>query len=346
MEKVLVGMSGGVDSSVAAALLINLGFYTAGVTLKLYCNAENDCIDAKNVCESLNIPHFTVDLKQRFTNTVIKNFTEEYRLGRTPNTCIVCNKNIKFGDMIKNAEELCYGKIATGHYAQIKLSNGRYLLTKPEDIAKDQTYVLYCLSQESLSKTVFPLGSLTKSQVRDLADEYGFKNAHKPDSQDICFVPDGDYAKFIETFEGKTFPSGDFVDTLGNKVGTHSGIINYTIGQRKGLGIALGKPVFVLNKDVTANTVTVGDEDGLFYKRVEVNNINYIPFDKLNGDIKIKAKLRYRHTEQPAVLHPTSENTAVIEFNEPQRAPSAGQSAVFYDNDTVLGGGIIERGVK
>ncbi len=179
-----------------------------------------------------------------------------------------------------------------------------------------------------------------------MADEYKFTNAHKPDSQDICFVPDGNYAKFIENYTGKTFLSGNFVDILGNKVGTHSGIINYTIGQRKGLGIALGRPVFVLNKDVASNTVTVGDEDGLFYKKALVNNINYIPFDTLDSDIKIKAKLRYRHTEQPALLHPTSQNTAIIEFEKPQRAPSAGQSAVFYDGDTVVGGGIIVKGVR
>ncbi len=339
--KVYLGMSGGVDSSVAALIMKNKGFDVFGVTLKLWDDTDND---ARILCESLNVPHETVDLKDLFKETVIANFLSEYKLGRTPNPCIVCNEKIKFGAMLDYALKSGGEMIATGHYAKTTKSGDRFLLSKPTDISKDQTYVLYGLTQHQLSHTIFPLGDLTKSEVRQIAYENGFLNANKKDSQDICFVPDGNYAKFIETATEKTAEHGFFTDISGNVLGEHKGLINYTVGQRKGLGMALGKPAFVIEKNPLDNSVVLGDEDFLFKKNVLVKSINYIPFDNLSGDLKIKAKLRYRHTESDAVLHPVSQDDAIIEFKTPQRAPALGQSAVFYDGDTVIGGGIIEKG--
>ncbi len=339
--KISLGMSGGVDSSVAALILKNKGYEVSGVTLKLFGDLDKD---AKAVCERLLISHRVIDLTELFKNTVITDFINEYENGRTPNPCIVCNEKIKFGAMLQNILQNSGEAVATGHYAKILNQNGRFLLAKPTDLSKDQTYVLYGLSQDVLSKTVFPLGELTKKEVRDLAEENGFINATKKDSQDICFVPDGDYAKFIAEITGKPTEKGFYTDIFGKKLGEHQGQLHYTIGQRKGLGIALGKPQFVIKKNAAENTVILGDEENLFYKNVLVKNINYLPFDTLSGDIKIKAKLRYRHTEQPAILHPVSKNSAIIEFLIPQRAPAPGQSAVFYDGDIVIGGGIIEKG--
>lgn len=345
-EKVLAGMSGGVDSSVCAALLLEGGFDAAGATLKLHdCGSPTDAEDARAVCERLGIPHYVFTFKEEFEETVIDNFISEYLNGRTPNPCVVCNRLLKFGKMLRRAEELGFNKIATGHYAKIsKAAGGRYLLTRPTDREKDQTYVLYSLTQEQLSKTLFPLGELTKSAVRETARKHGFVNAAKPDSQDICFVPGGDYAGFIEHFSGKYSPHGDFVDAAGNRLGEHKGIIRYTVGQRKGLGIALGKPAFVLEKRVDDNTVVLGDEDKLFYRCVLADRLNFIPFDGLTSDLRVTAKLRYRHAEQPAVLHPLGDDRVLIEFDKPQRAPAAGQSAVFYDGDVVVGGGTILKG--
>lgn len=351
MIKVLVGMSGGVDSSVAAALLLQSGFDTAGATLRLYDsggagNIKTDAEDAAAVCGKLGIEHTVIDLRQSFCDTVIGNFVSEYACGRTPNPCLICNKKIKFGAMLREAHKLGFDKIATGHYARIEENGGRFLLKKAVDASKDQSYVLYSLSQEQLGATELPLGSLTKNEVRELAAERGFINADRPDSQDICFVPDGDYAAFITEKCKKSFEKGNFVDMSGRIIGEHRGIIHYTVGQRKGLRIAMGRPVFVLDKDAEKNTVVIGDEPELFYKRVEVSGVNFIPFDTLSGELRVKAKLRYRHTEQSATLHPMGDNGVLIEFDEPQRAPSPGQAAVFYDGEYVLGGGIIERGIK
>lgn len=338
--KVAVGMSGGVDSSVAAALLKEQGYDVVGLTLKLCGDNDCDCKDAASVCEKLSVLHKSVDFKKEFESAVIDNFIGEYERGATPNPCIVCNKKIKFGKMLDFAKENGCEKIATGHYVRTAVSNGRTLLLKAKDTSKDQSYVLYSLSQEQLSSSIFPLGDLKKSEIREYADKSGLITAHKSDSQDICFVPDGDYAGFITNKTGKVYSEGNFISESGEVIGKHSGIINYTVGQRKGLGIALGHPVFVLDKNVAKNTVTVGGEENLFYKYVNVENVNYIPFENLSGDIKVSVKLRYRQTEQPAVLHPT-ESGITVEFNDMQRAPSIGQSAVFYDGDTVIGGGII-----
>ncbi len=344
-EKVITGMSGGVDSSVAAKILLNNGYNVTGVTLQLYGDL-NDCEDAKAVSEKLNIPHLSVDFKDKFKELVIEYFINEYIAGNTPNPCNMCNKTIKFGAMLDWAAANGFDKIATGHYARIERSpNGRYLLKKAADLSKDQSYVLYCLTQNQLAHTLFPLGDKTKAEVRQIAAENGFINANRPDSQDICFVPDGDYAAFIEEYTGKITEAGNYINEKGEILGKHKGVICYTIGQRKGLGIALGKPQFVISKNAETGEVVLGDEESLFYRKVFVKELNFIPFDKLEGKMRIKAKLRYRHTEQPAVIYPY-EDGIMVEFDSPQRAPSSGQAAVFYDGDIVVGGGIIVKGVE
>ncbi len=340
-EKVLVGMSGGVDSSVAAKLLLDSGYTVGGITLSL-CDQAIDCTDdAKAVCDKMGLVHYSVNLKDQFKKYVISDFVNEYKLGNTPNPCIVCNKHIKFGAMLEKAVELGFDKIATGHYARILKRDGRYILLKARDLSKDQSYVLYNLTQEQLSKVVFPLGEYTKPEIREMAENAGFVNADRPDSQDICFVPDGDYATFIEKTDGFKSQEGDYVDINGDLLGKHKGVINYTIGQRKGLGIALGKPQFVISKDADTNKVVLGDEEHLFKKTVLIKDVNFIPFDELKGEMKVTAKLRYRHSPSEAVIRSLENGIVEIEFSEPQRAPSSGQAAVLYDGDIVVGGGTI-----
>ncbi len=341
--KVLVGMSGGVDSSVTAKLLSDSGFSVSGLTLEL-CDSgtEGNSADAKSVCDKMGISHYSLSLKKEFSRFVMDDFAQQYIVGNTPNPCIVCNKYIKFGAMLEKAIEMGFDKIATGHYARIKRDeNGRFLLLKAVDVSKDQSYVLYNLSQHQLEHTLFPLGELTKAQVREIALENGFVNADRPDSQDICFVPDGDYAAFIEKHSGFVSKEGDYTDINGNVLGRHKGVINYTLGQRKGLGIALGKPQFVIDKNAKSNTVVLGDEEHLFKTEVEVTAINFIPFDTLTSEMRITAKLRYRHNAAAARLLPLENGNVKLIFDEPQRAPSSGQAAVFYDGDIVLGGGKI-----
>lgn len=247
--------------------------------------------------------------------------------------------------MLRYAQKNGFDKIATGHYARVEKCGDRFLLKKAADSTKDQSYVLYSLTQDELSKTVFPLGCYTKAQAREIAESMNLCVARKSDSQDICFVPDGDYAAFIQKETGVDFVGGDYIDLNGKVLGRHKGIVNYTIGQRKGLGISLGKHAFVLNKNAVTNEVTLGDEEHLFYKTVEVSGVNIISADSLDG-VRCAAKLRYRHTEQPCTVHQTGNNTVILEFDTPQRAPSGGQAAVFYDGDTVLGGGTIVKGIK
>lgn len=341
-KSVLVGMSGGVDSSVAAKLLIDSGYKVAGVTLRL-CDNDSDVNqrDAKAICEKMGIEHYNVDLIREFNDYVIADFKEQYKNGKTPNPCIVCNRYIKFGAMIHFADSLGFDYIATGHYAKISNENEHYLIYRAEDKAKDQSYVLYCLNQNQLSRTLLPLGSLNKTEIRNIALKEGFVNANRPDSQDICFVPDGDYAGFIERTDGFISPIGDYVDINGNVLGQHKGIINYTIGQRKGLGIALGKPAFVIDKSVESNNVVLGDEEHLFKKEVLVTDVNFIPFNTLEREMDVTAKLRYRHNPANAKLVSNGNKSIKLIFDEPQRAPSPGQAAVFYSGELVIGGGTI-----
>ncbi|MGI6279872.1 MAG: tRNA 2-thiouridine(34) synthase MnmA [Acutalibacteraceae bacterium] len=341
-KKVLVGMSGGVDSSATALILKQSGYDVTGVTLRL-CKEEKteDISDAKAVCEKIGIPHITLDLRAEFEKYVVSDFISQYKNGLTPNPCLVCNRYIKFGEMLKAAQSLGFDKIATGHYARVEKQNGRYILKRAADLSKDQSYVLYSLNQQQLSHVLFPLGDLSKVTVREISKNAELINADRPDSQDICFVPDGDYAAFIEKTDGVVSKSGDYVNLSGEVLGRHKGIIHYTIGQRKGLGIALGKPQFVIDKLPLVNRVVLGEEEHLFKSVVRVKDVNFIPFDGLEGEMHITAKLRYRHKEQPAVIKSLTESTAEISFFEPQRAPTPGQAAVFYDGDTVIGGGII-----
>ncbi len=350
--KTLIGMSGGVDSAVTAHLISKTAD-AAGITLCLYDGNQpnliekfnREALDAAAVCAMLGIEHSVLDLKDEFYNLVIKNFINEYIAGRTPNPCIQCNIHIKFGLMLDYAQKHGFDNIATGHYARIEKCGGKYLLKKAKDPTKDQSYVLYGLTQNELSKTVLPLGDYTKAEVREIAQELNLCVARKSDSQDICFVPNGDYADFIELAIGTHFPDGDYLDLDGQVLGRHKGVIHYTVGQRKGLGIALGHHAFVLSKNAATNQVVLGDEEHLFYKTVEVKNVN-LTADQNLDNIRAAGKLRYRHTEQPCTIHQIESNRVILEFDTPQRAPSPGQTAVFYDGDVVLGGGEIVKGIK
>lgn len=348
---VLVGMSGGVDSSVAALQLKNKGFSITGVTLKLWCDENSsterndgyfkDAEDAKSVCERLKAEHTVFDFTDIFKECVIDKFVNEYKNGNTPNPCIECNKLVKFGAMLSKAESLGYDFIATGHYARISQNNGRFLLSRPKDVLKDQTYVLYVLSQNQLSKTLFPLGDLTKAQVREIARENGFVNSDRKDSQDICFVPDGKYYEFINRYTGKKATPGKYIDLNGKIIGENLGFECYTVGQRKGLGMGFGKPMYVISKNSKENTVTLGEETELFSKTVLVKDVNFIVSDKLNAPLKCKGKLRYRQKEEDCILHQLDETTLLAEFDKPQRAITPGQAAVFYDGEYVVAGGTI-----
>ena len=353
-KKVMIGMSGGVDSSVAASLLQKESLEVIGATMKLYNNEDidfvsektccslDDVLDAKSVCARLGIRHYTLNMTDDFKKEVIERFISAYQNGFTPNPCIDCNRYMKFSKMLHKAQELDIDYVATGHYARIEKQGDRYILKKAVDLSKDQSYVLYSLTQEQLKVTKFPLGNYTKQQVREIAEENGFVNARKHESQDICFVPDGDYSKFIEYYTGKTYPCGDFVDMNGKRLGEHKGIIRYTIGQRRGLGLALPASMYVVEKDVDNNKVILGFNDDLFKKEVNVKNISFTACDGLDKPERLCAKIRYNQKEQPATVTQTDENHFTIVFDEPQRAITKGQAAVLYDGDTVVGGGTIE----
>ena len=343
-------MSGGVDSAVCAMLIRDAGYDAFGATMRLcrpcfVCGdreIEQDIADAGRICQALGIEHKIYDLAEQFKRDVISPFIDTYISGGTPNPCIDCNRHLKFGALLYATRLDGADMIATGHYARIERDgSGRYLLRRATDEKKDQSYVLWTLTQDILSRSIFPLGSLTKDEARDIALSRGLENAHKRDSQDICFVPDGDYASFIENYTGKKFECGDYIDEQGNILGKHKGVIRYTIGQRKGLGISLGRHVFVKEKDAEKNTVTLCDEEALLSSRIKISDVNLIPFNSLNAPIRVKAKLRYRQAPASATLHSMGDGKAILEFDCPQRAAAKGQSAVFYDGDYVIGGGII-----
>ena len=344
MMKVGVAMSGGVDSSVAALLVQQEGYGILGVTMRAFEDAPvRDEEDAAAVAAKLGFDHVTVDLCDEFRRTVMEYFADSYIAGETPNPCVYCNKVIKFGALFDSVREFGCEMIATGHYARINKNDpsGRVLLERAVYGEKDQSYVLWQLSQAQLAGAMFPLGVYTKQQVREIAAENGFISSDRPDSQDICFVPDGCYREFIENFTGKKFKSGEFVGTDGKIWGTHKGLIGYTIGQRKGLGISAPAPLFVIRKSVEENRVYLGSHDELFSRRVDAKDINLIAVERIDGSMRVTAKTRYSQKEASATVFQTGDSTLTVEFDEPQRAVTPGQSLVLYSGDTVVGGGII-----
>ncbi len=368
-KKALIAMSGGVDSSVAAKLTIDLGYDCIGCMMKLYdltddgsiaedagvsnaayslieekrsrtCCAADDAEDARSVAMRLGMPFYVFNFKEDFKKKVIDRFVEDYLSGITPNPCIECNRYLKFDRLWERAKILGCDKIVTGHYARILFNGERYELRKGLDISKDQSYVLFRLTQELLAHTLFPLGDMNKDESRSIADANGFVNASKPDSQDICFVPDGDYAAVIRNYSGIEVPEGDFIDKNGKILGRHKGIIRYTIGQRRGLGISAENPLYVVDIDVPGNRVILGSNEDLFSKEVNVTDFNWIPGGEPDGEVRCLGRIRYHHKEQPGTLYHVGDVYRFV-FDEPQRAITPGQSLVLYNGDEVLGGGRI-----
>ena len=354
-KKVVVGMSGGVDSSVTAYLLKKAGYDVIGVTMQIW-QEESECTleenggccglsaveDARRVAASLGIPYYVMNFRREFKEQVMDYFLEEYLEGRTPNPCIACNRYVKWDALLRRSLEIGADYIATGHYARVvKLPNGRYTLKKSATEAKDQTYALYNLTQEQLFHTLMPVGEYSKEEIRQIAEDIGLAVANKPDSQDICFIPDNDYAKFIHENTNVEIPQGNFVDLQGNILGTHKGITNYTVGQRKGLNLAMGKPVFVVEIRPETNEVVIGDNQDVFAPCLYANKLNFMGISDLKGDMVVEAKIRYSHKGAKATIRKMEDDLLECVFDEPQRAITPGQAVVFYKDDYVVGGGSI-----
>lgn len=355
-RRVVVGMSGGVDSSVAAYLLKEQGYEVIGVTMQIWqeessarqeenggCCGFSAVEDARRVAERLGIRHYVMNFREEFQTYVIDYFVREYRQGRTPNPCIACNRFVKWESLLQRSLEIGADYIATGHYARIEqLTDGRFALKKSVTAAKDQTYALYSLTQEQLSHTLMPVGDFEKDEIRKMADELGLPVAHKPDSQEICFIPDHDHASFIERETGEPNKPGDFVDKQGTVLGRHQGIAHYTIGQRKGLGLAMGHHVFVTEIRPDTNEVVIGENEDILQTTLRARELNFMSVERLDREVRGTAKIRYNHRGDDCVMRMVSDDEAEIVFDRPQRAVTPGQAVVFYDGDTVMGGGVID----
>jgi len=353
-KKVVVGMSGGVDSSVTAYLLKEQGYDVIGVTMQVwpedeeYEAREGGCCslsaveDARRVAFKLGIPFYVLNFKDTFKDKVIDYFIDEYMQGRTPNPCVACNKYIKFDELLKKAMALGAAYVATGHYAIIEENNGRFLIKNSKDDKKDQTYALYNFTQFQLAHTLMPCGTYKKEKIREIAKEIGFEVHNKKDSEEICFIPDNDHGAYIKRQKPNQVRQGNFVDKEGNILGKHKGIVYYTIGQRKGLGIAFGVPMFVTDIIPWKNEVVLGSEEDILKTELVAKDINFIPFDILDEPFEVKAKIRYSSKPSSAIIYPIDENKVKVIFKEKQRAITKGQSVVFYDGDVLLGGGVIE----